>query len=181
MKNYDGSWTEWGNLVGAPVEKPWRVENGATKLMKAEEYTERNDEIDGWPVRIITYRIGDRYYCTIDNVDPGARFARADGSTLEDAERASAGEGAALPQADAENSRLRDDAVITLPASISELQQRLAGQHYVADRGLAVSLFLALRLKRPLFLEGEAGVGKTALAGSGGRRARHRSDSPPML
>jgi len=34
----------------------------------------------------------------------------------------------------------------------------------VADRGLAVSLFLALRLKRPLFLEGEAGVGKTSLA-----------------
>jgi MoxR-like ATPase len=36
----------------------------------------------------------------------------------------------------------------------------------VADRGLAVSLFLALRLKRPLFLEGEAGVGKTAVAGA---------------
>jgi MoxR-like ATPase len=36
----------------------------------------------------------------------------------------------------------------------------------VADRGLAVSLFLALKLKRPLFLEGEAGVGKTALAGA---------------
>ncbi len=34
----------------------------------------------------------------------------------------------------------------------------------MADRGLAVSLFLALRLRRPLFLEGEAGVGKTALA-----------------
>ena len=41
---------------------------------------------------------------------------------------------------------------------------RLAAQHYVADRGLAVSLFLALRLRRPLFLEGEAGVGKTSLA-----------------
>jgi MoxR-like ATPase len=40
----------------------------------------------------------------------------------------------------------------------------LASQHYVADHGLAVSLFLALRLHRPLFLEGEAGVGKTALA-----------------
>jgi MoxR-like ATPase len=51
-----------------------------------------------------------------------------------------------------------------LPESISDLQQRLALQHYVADRGLAVSLFLALRLKRPLFLEGEAGVGKTSLA-----------------
>ena len=34
----------------------------------------------------------------------------------------------------------------------------------MADHGLAVSLFLALRLRRPLFLEGEAGVGKTALA-----------------
>jgi len=48
--------------------------------------------------------------------------------------------------------------------SISDLQQRLAAQHYVADRGLAVSVFLALRLGRPLFVEGEAGVGKTSLA-----------------
>jgi len=55
---------------------------------------------------------------------------------------------------------------VPIPGSISDLQKRLAGQHYVADRGLAVSLFLALRLKRPLFLEGEAGVGKTALAGA---------------
>ncbi len=50
--------------------------------------------------------------------------------------------------------------------SISDLQNRLADQRYVADRGLAVSLFLAMRLRRPLFLEGEAGVGKTALAGA---------------
>jgi MoxR-like ATPase len=49
-------------------------------------------------------------------------------------------------------------------SSIADLQQQLAGQQYVADRGLAVSLFLALRLGRPLFLEGEAGVGKTSLA-----------------
>src|SRR5262245_56857390 len=54
--------------------------------------------------------------------------------------------------------------ISTLPHSIADLQQRLDAEHYVADRGLAVSLFLALRLKRPLFLEGEAGVGKTALA-----------------
>ncbi len=50
--------------------------------------------------------------------------------------------------------------------SVQDLQHRLAAQHYVADYGLAVSLFLALRLGRPLFLEGEAGVGKTALAGA---------------
>ncbi len=48
--------------------------------------------------------------------------------------------------------------------SVSSVQTLLAAQHYVADRGLAVSLFLALHLRRPLFLEGEAGVGKTALA-----------------
>ena len=50
--------------------------------------------------------------------------------------------------------------------SLSELQQRLSAQHYIADQGLAVSLYLALTLKRPLFLEGEAGVGKTSLAAS---------------
>jgi MoxR-like ATPase len=48
--------------------------------------------------------------------------------------------------------------------SLSELQQRLGAHHYVADQGLAVSLYLALTLKRPLFLDGEAGVGKTSLA-----------------
>ena len=50
------------------------------------------------------------------------------------------------------------------PASAADLQDRLAQQHYVADRALTVSLFLALKLQRPLFLEGEAGVGKTSLA-----------------
>src|SRR5688572_23293717 len=53
---------------------------------------------------------------------------------------------------------------MTIPGSVSELEQRLASQHYIADTGLATALFLALRLKRPLFLEGESGVGKTALA-----------------
>jgi MoxR-like ATPase len=60
----------------------------------------------------------------------------------------------------------RSGVITIVPASISDLQQRLADQHYVADRGLAVPLYLALRLERPLFLEGEAGVGKTALAGA---------------
>jgi MoxR-like ATPase len=47
---------------------------------------------------------------------------------------------------------------------VSELQQSLAQQHYVADHGLAVSLYLAMRLQRPLFVEGEPGVGKTSVA-----------------
>jgi MoxR-like ATPase len=48
--------------------------------------------------------------------------------------------------------------------TVEALQEKLAAQHYVADRALAVSVFLALKLQRPLFLEGEAGVGKTSLA-----------------
>jgi MoxR-like ATPase len=53
---------------------------------------------------------------------------------------------------------------VTAAANVSELQDALARQQYVADRALAVSLFLSLKLQRPLFLEGEAGVGKTSLA-----------------
>jgi MoxR-like ATPase len=48
--------------------------------------------------------------------------------------------------------------------SIDELQHALRSQLYVADRGLATAIFLALKLGRPLFLEGEAGVGKTEVA-----------------
>ena len=51
-----------------------------------------------------------------------------------------------------------------MPASVDELQQALRGELYVADRALAMSVYLALTLKRPLFLEGEAGVGKTEVA-----------------
>ena len=51
-----------------------------------------------------------------------------------------------------------------VPQSIDETLQMLAGADYVADRALATVLFLALRMKRPLFLEGEAGVGKTEIA-----------------
>ena len=50
------------------------------------------------------------------------------------------------------------------PKSIDETQALLASGEYVADRSLATSLFLALSMKRPLFLEGEAGVGKTEIA-----------------
>src|SRR5713226_3960981 len=50
-----------------------------------------------------------------------------------------------------------------LPKSIDETQALLAAGEYVADRSLATSLFLSLAMQRPLFLEGEAGVGKTEI------------------
>ena len=63
---------------------------------------------------------------------------------------------------------------LPLPASVDEALALLTAGDYVADRSLATALFLALRLHRPLFLEGEAGVGKTeigkVLAATLGRR-----------
>jgi MoxR-like ATPase len=49
-------------------------------------------------------------------------------------------------------------------ASIDQLQAALQQHSYIADRSLATSLYLALKLGKPLFLEGEAGVGKTEIA-----------------
>jgi MoxR-like ATPase len=53
---------------------------------------------------------------------------------------------------------------LAIPASVDALQQAMADRLYIAGRGLAVSTYLALRLQRPLFLEGEPGVGKTEVA-----------------
>ncbi len=61
-----------------------------------------------------------------------------------------------------------------LPASIDSVAELLKSQGYVADRALSTVVFLALKMGRPLFLEGEAGVGKTeiakVLAGALGRK-----------
>ena len=60
---------------------------------------------------------------------------------------------------------MRIDTLDTVtPGSVEEMMAALDEQRYVADRGLAVSIHLALQLGRPLFLEGEAGVGKTEVA-----------------
>jgi MoxR-like ATPase len=49
-------------------------------------------------------------------------------------------------------------------ATVDELEQALRGERYITDRGLATTLFLTLKLRKPLLLEGEAGVGKTEIA-----------------
>jgi MoxR-like ATPase len=56
------------------------------------------------------------------------------------------------------------DASPTVPDSVEAVQNLLRDQAYITDRGLAIAIFLALKLQRPLFLEGEAGVGKTEIA-----------------
>jgi hypothetical protein len=55
--------------------------------MKAEEYSRRQLELAGWAIVVETYKAGDVYHTMVASVDPGARFARADGATKEEAER----------------------------------------------------------------------------------------------
>ena len=54
-------------------------------MLKTEKYAIENREISGVAVRISSYQIGDRFYCHVENVDPGATIARADGAVREDA------------------------------------------------------------------------------------------------
>jgi MoxR-like ATPase len=53
---------------------------------------------------------------------------------------------------------------VSLPRNVEETRELLASGRYVADASLATAVFLALKLGRPLLLEGEAGVGKTEIA-----------------
>ena len=54
--------------------------------MKAEEYSERELEVAGWPVRLTSYRLGAEWRSKADNVSPGAALARTTGLTRQEAE-----------------------------------------------------------------------------------------------
>ena len=55
--------------------------------MKAENFTERRVEIDGWPVNVSSYQLGAKWHAKADNVSPGANLARAEADTREAAEK----------------------------------------------------------------------------------------------
>ena len=55
-------------------------------MPKPEEYTERKTQLAGWPVNIVTFRLGAVYHTTIDNTDPGAWVVKAQGSTQQASE-----------------------------------------------------------------------------------------------
>ena len=65
-------------------------------MPKPEHYTERKTQLAGWPVTIVTYRLGPTYHTTIDNTDPGAWVVKAEGATKEDAEAKALKEAQAL-------------------------------------------------------------------------------------
>ena len=55
--------------------------------MKPEAYEEKRLEAEGWPVRLISYKLGDVFHCQADNVSPGATLVRETGPTRDEAER----------------------------------------------------------------------------------------------
>jgi hypothetical protein len=55
--------------------------------LRSEHYQRRQADLAGWRVGIASYKLGERFICEIDNVSPGARLARGEGPTREDAEQ----------------------------------------------------------------------------------------------
>jgi len=55
--------------------------------MKAESFSERRIQVDGWPVNVSSYRLGGKWHAKADNVSPGAGLARAEAETREAAEQ----------------------------------------------------------------------------------------------
>ena len=55
--------------------------------MKADDYSERQVEVEPWQVQLTSYKLGDVYHCKADNVSPGAALARATGATRAEAEQ----------------------------------------------------------------------------------------------
>jgi hypothetical protein len=54
--------------------------------MKPEDHRENSFELTGWPVRMVSYKLGEKFIAKVDNVSPGAQIARAEGATREEAE-----------------------------------------------------------------------------------------------
>ena len=54
--------------------------------MKAEELRERKEEILGWKINIVSYRLGDTFFCTIYDLEIGGRLTRGEGATRDEAE-----------------------------------------------------------------------------------------------
>ena len=53
-------------------------------MLKADDFRHDQKEVAGWPVNITSYRIGSKYYCHIDNVDPGATIVRTEGDSYDE-------------------------------------------------------------------------------------------------
>ena len=85
--------------------------------IRPEQYEERRETLEGWPVGIVSYRLGDRWVAKVHNVSPGAVIARGDGRSRAEAESSAIGRARARL---ASTRRMRD-AVRDLKESVEQL------------------------------------------------------------
>ncbi|GEM_PF-38325 len=101
VKHYDGSWTEWGNLVGAPIdrEKFRRIPHASPRIAsvlkapggknplsgRTKNYVRRQDILAGWPVEMVSYEVEGCHYCDIYSVSPGNRLGGGVGTSAREA------------------------------------------------------------------------------------------------
>jgi hypothetical protein len=57
-----------------------------SETFKPEDYRSRIESAGAWKLRVTSYKLADKYICTVDNVDPGATVARGEGTSREEAE-----------------------------------------------------------------------------------------------
>lgn len=92
-----------------------------TSTVTPEGFRERTEEVEGWPVGIVSYRIGERWHCKIHNVSPGAVIERGSGDTREAAEDDALGR--ARPRLAA--TRRMKSAIAELRNTVNELDSTL--------------------------------------------------------
>ena len=56
---------------------------GEDGILRTEDFRYRYDTVEGWEVGVTSYRLGDQFFCSVDNVSPGARLARARGRKID--------------------------------------------------------------------------------------------------
>ena len=71
--------------MGKPSPGPDR--ETLEKIMKPKNFSERKTQLAGWKAKITSYQLGDKFYCTVDNVSPGAWIAKTEGASREEAEK----------------------------------------------------------------------------------------------
>lgn len=79
-----------------PSQRESSQADRALNVLIPQELRERIEESGRWKIRVISYRLGDKYHCTADNVDPGNVLARAVGQTRNEAEAKAIEESRAL-------------------------------------------------------------------------------------
>jgi len=72
--------------VGKLSQRTYCQRRKSVSALTPQDYRERTESFPPFKIHIVSYRLGEKFYCTVDNVDPGANISRAEAQTREEAE-----------------------------------------------------------------------------------------------